>query len=98
VKTQQQVVHLLKLRLLALVLALALTWYALNPAPGPVRHNSRRPDDEPDELRREEKSRLGGAVSADAGLGRTSLRQNPAAPSVADEVAELDWPEYLSLD
>ena len=33
-----------KLRLLALVLALALTWYAVNPAPGPVRRRKREGD------------------------------------------------------
>jgi hypothetical protein len=41
----------IKLRLLALVLALALVWYSLNPAPTPI-IRCKRDDEPPDEKKR----------------------------------------------
>jgi hypothetical protein len=93
-----------RLRLLAVVLALALTWYALNPAPGPIRHVRRGGDEGPDEKRRERKSRAPEAASAGALSLPSALRSSATRPPEADEVdepddlEELDWPEYLSLD
>ncbi|HZI17762.1 MAG TPA: hypothetical protein VEY09_04130 [Pyrinomonadaceae bacterium] len=97
-RSERQIRHILKLRLLALVLALALGWYALNPAPGPVRLSRRGPEDEPDEQRREEKSAIGGRVAADAVLGRVSGGIGSGSPPPKGDVEELDWPEYLHLD
>jgi len=88
----------LKLRLLALVLALALTWYALNPAPGPVRRRNSRPGDAPEGKRREERSRVGGRVHADAGLGRAANRPATERPREPEDVEALDWPEYIEVD
>lgn len=82
----------LRLKLLALVLALALTWYALNPAPGPVRPRARG-GEEPDAERREGKSPPGRVPSPVFG----SAARVPA-PSPPEDTEELEWPEYISLD
>jgi hypothetical protein len=78
----ERVRQTLRLKLLALVLALALTWYALNPAPGPVRRGVRE-GEEPDAERRE---------------GRSPAARGPAPPPSREEPEELEWPEYISLD
>ena len=77
----------LRLRLLALVLALALTWYAVNPAPGPVRRGGR------DEGRPEGERR--GASPA----GDSAAELMPAGASTcAEAAADLDWPEFIDVD
>jgi hypothetical protein len=87
----------IRLRLLALVLALALTWYALNPAPGPM-HMGRtdgRETEPPDENRREAESALRASLRAECikdGVGGSSV-VNPI--SCTDEVGELEWPEII---
>lgn len=88
----------MRLRLLALMLAFALTWYAVNPAPGPIRHR-RRHGKRPDEKRREAKPSAGIAFSV-AGVGRDSpaKARSPPSESGAEDVDDLDWPEYISLD
>jgi hypothetical protein len=89
--------QVVRLRLLALVLALALTWYALNPAPSPARRVRKGREDEPPENRR-------GAESASApSLSQTRTRvgmRSTAAnrPARAEgEAGELDWPEFIDL-
>lgn len=89
--------HLLRLKLLALVLALALTWYALNPAPGPVSRSRRVNDDDPGEKRRESETPAGRRpVFADAGFA--NLHASALSRGESEETDELDWPEYISLD
>jgi hypothetical protein len=82
--------------LLALVLALALTWYALNPAPAPVRrrkHEGERPDEE----RIDDRVKASVSYSAAGSRARPSLSY--AAASVEEDDDEpLDWPEIINVD
>jgi hypothetical protein len=82
--------------LLALVLALALTWYAMNPAPSPWK-NDVRDTDAPDENRREVKPAFvsyGQSARMDAGVGGWPVN----SPVCADEAGELEWPEIIDID
>lgn len=84
-----------KLWLLALALSLALTWYVINPAPGPIRHQ-KRGDHKPDAARRPARAQTGGA-SHRIGVGPGP--QIIAAPSSAAADEDLpEWPEYIELD
>ncbi|HYO62061.1 MAG TPA: hypothetical protein VER08_00235 [Pyrinomonadaceae bacterium] len=83
--TDGRVKQVFRPKLLAFVLALALTWYTLNPAPGPVRPRARRGNDEPDAERRERKPAPARAPSPGFNA--------PTRDDDADE--ELDWPEYI---
>lgn len=90
VQTKQTI----KLHLLALVLALALVWYSLNPVPGPSSRINR--DDElPDEKKREAEPNLQRAASLPlvfrtlgAGLGAKP------SPNQEDD-DDFDWPEFI---
>lgn len=92
--------HTLKLRLLALVLALALTWYAINPAPAPrpvrrVKREGERPEEE------RINARAGGASPSYSGIEppRRSPSSSYAPPSsLEDDDDALDWPEFIDLD
>ena len=94
----EEIKQVLRLRLLALVLALALTWYAVNPAPSPVRPGGRRDEGRPEGERREATPRVdGGAASGVAGKVRSGAR--PESTGHEDLSAdELDWPECIDLD
>lgn len=84
-----------RLRLLALVLAIVLTWYALNPAPGTVR-SDRRETEPPDENRCEAKTAFRASRQPEwmkAGVRSTSLKP----PSRAEELDELEWPEIIDI-
>ncbi|MCA1568055.1 MAG: hypothetical protein LC803_20905 [Acidobacteria bacterium] len=84
-----------KLRLLALVLALVLTWYALNPAPGTVRAD-RRETEPPDENRSEAKTAFRASrqpEQVEAGVRGSSFHP----PSRAKEVDDLEWPEIIDV-
>lgn len=84
-----------RMQLLALVLALALTWYALNPAPGPMRGDTRETEP-PDENRREAKTAGGEKVyTARSGTGVRVWSVNPS--SHAEEVDQLEWPEVIDI-
>lgn len=86
----------IRLRLLALVLALALTWYAMNPAPGPVRR-VKRDEEQPDEERREADSPQGiGHWSAQTAFDAPRTVPAPAEPGLRD-VDELEWPDVINL-
>jgi hypothetical protein len=85
----------IRLRLLAFVLALALTWYTLNPAPGPV-VRVRRDEGRPDEKRREVKPAFGGDCElAQTGAGVSESPVNLCARR--EEVGELEWPEVIDI-
>jgi hypothetical protein len=85
----------IRLRLLALVLALALTWYALNPAPGPVR-TDRRETEPPDENRCEAKSAF--PASRHKEWMEARVRESSVNLSTCtDEVGELEWPEIIDI-
>ena len=84
-----------KLRLLALVLAVALLWYSINPAPGPVSRH--RPEGElPDEKRRElepELQRAGFSKGAYRALASSAPHLLSSAPD--DEGDDFEWPEFI---
>jgi hypothetical protein len=82
-----------KLRLLALVLALALLWYSLNPAPSPVsRHKSE--EEPPDEKRREMEPQVQGARLMPVVSGTLKLGGDASPPPVED-VDDFEWPEFI---
>ena len=77
----------IKLWLLALALAVALTWYVINPAPGPI-HLHERDDDTPDVDQREAQTQITGTSRR---FGIKPATQPMAAPSFAtadDDLAE----------
>lgn len=82
-----------KLRLLALVLALALVWYSLNPAPSPFARIEREYEP-PDEKKRAaepqlQSAALWSAVSETLGAG---LGDGPLPNQDEDD---FDWPEFI---
>lgn len=93
---EERIRQALRMQLLALVLALALTWYALNPAPGPAWTD--RPDAEPpDENRREARNAFGAhrhPAWSEFGVGRLPV----SPPSRAEEAWELEWPEVIDIE
>jgi hypothetical protein len=95
---QDRINKAIRLRLLALVLALALTWYAVNPAPGPVRWVGKGGEDEPPENRREAESASASSLDPTRRvMGMT--RAAASRPADAEGGAgELDWPEFIGLD
>lgn len=82
-----------KLRLLAFVLASALAWYSLNPAPRPITR-TKREDAVPDELKRELEPRLRGAAILSVGPGTlgTGLGDTPSRNQDEDD---FEWPEFI---
>ncbi len=88
---ERQAKELIKLRLLALVLALALTWYSLNPAPGSM-PRAERDDGQPDEKRHEKRSR----ASAGYDLGGAFVLKSAVDPA-GDDVEDLEWPEVIDF-
>lgn len=94
--TEDRINQAIRLRLLALVLALALTWYAHNPVPGPIRRVRKGGEDETPENRREAESAPASSLgSTGAGMRRAAINW-PA--DAEDEAGELDWPEFIDLD
>ena len=87
----------LRVRLLALALALALIWYAMNPAPGPVRQ-VQRDEGQPDEQRRE--ARRPARVSDGLELIAASVlgsATDPLSSSAEISIDDLEWPEVIDL-
>lgn len=83
----------IRLRLLALVLALALTWYAMNPAPTPVRRVKGN-GEPPGEKRREAQPPVIASHDlTEAGLTKSSASLFPS--DVERNTEELDWPELI---
>lgn len=88
-RTQQT----LKLHLLAFVLACALLWYCLNPAPGPIARITRE-DELPDEQKREAEPQLQRAASLPVVfgmLGAGSLHK----PLPNQDEDDFDWPDLI---
>lgn len=85
----------IKLWLLALALAVVLTWYVINPAPGPIRLH-KRDDNTPDADRSEAQAQITGTSLR---FGTKSAIHPMAAlfSAVADDDLP-DWPEYIELD
>ena len=96
--TEEQNISVVRLRLLALVLALALTWYAVNPAPGPVRL-VKRDEGPPDEQRREAKSRLGMRYALmPVESDEMNSAANPCPPDTQRSIDDLEWSEVIGVD
>lgn len=95
--TDEQTIQTIRLRLLAFVLALALTWYAMNPAPGPVRR-VKRDDGPPDEKRREAKSPPGlSCVYVGMEIGTMKSALDPLSPA-GEDMEDLEWPEVIDVN
>lgn len=75
-----QTKHIFKLRLLALVLALALLWYSLNPTPAPVIRRKRE-DELPDEKKRKAQPQ--------------SMMATEPWLLLDDGEDDFEWPEFI---
>jgi hypothetical protein len=82
-----------KLRLLAFVLALALLWYSLNPAPRPIAR-IKREDDVPDEQKREAEPQLQRAAILAAVIGTLEADLGDRLLPNQDE-DDFDWPDLI---
>ncbi|HUQ31529.1 MAG TPA: hypothetical protein VM095_05380 [Pyrinomonadaceae bacterium] len=88
-----QTKQILKLRLLALVLALALVWYSLNPVPTPF-IRLKRDDELPDEKKREVETY---SMPATLPLVFTPLgKTEEHLLSADDDEDDFEWPEFIS--
>ena len=81
----------IRLRLLALVLALALTWYALNPAPSAVSRVKQK-EGQPDEKRRAVKPPV--VTANDWGVTRSGVMESVAETAV-ENIDDLEWPKVI---
>jgi hypothetical protein len=87
----------IRLRLLALVLALVLTWYAANPAPGPV-HRGERDEEMPDEERLVMRSPVDMSDGLELPESRVTM-SNVRSSSFESEmgIEDLEWPEIIDI-
>jgi hypothetical protein len=83
----------LRLQLLALVLALLLVWYTVNPAPGPVIRQMLQ-DDAPDEKKREAEPQLQRGAILTGIIGRVGAEFEDLSSPVED-VDDFEWPEFI---
>jgi hypothetical protein len=79
-----------KLRLLALVLALALVWYSLDPAPRPVIRKKREAEPPDEKKRRVEPRSMPSTLPV--GLKPTG---EMAEPFPLPDEDEFEWPEFI---
>ena len=80
----------IKLRLLALVLALALLWYSLNPVPAtPIRR--KRDDELPDEKKRNLEPQ---SMPVTLPVGFRPIL-DIAAPLASSDEDDFEWPEFI---
>jgi hypothetical protein len=92
---RERVKQSFKLRLLALVLALALLWYSLNPAPGRV-ERVKRDEEVPDGKKREAEPRLQGGAVFPGLLAMPGARPwDEIVLNRDDEDDDFDWPEFI---
>jgi hypothetical protein len=92
---RERVKQSFKLRLLALVLALALLWYSLNPAPGRF-ERIERDDEVPDGKKREAEPSLAGGAAFPGLLAMPGQRPwDEAVLKRDDEDDDFDWPEFI---
>jgi hypothetical protein len=90
---RERVKQSFRLRLLALVLALLLLWYSLNPAPGRV-ERIKRDDEVPDGKKREAEPSLQGGAVFPGLLAMPGARPWDEALSNRDD-DDFDWPEFI---
>ena len=92
---QGQTTGAIRLWLLALVLALALTGYTMNPAPSPVRQ-VKQDEGQPDEQRRAAKSPAQVSDELELiGAGVLAPATNSLSSSAELSIDDLEWPEVL---
>ncbi|HEX8175521.1 MAG TPA: hypothetical protein VF543_10405 [Pyrinomonadaceae bacterium] len=83
-----------KLQLVTLVLALALLWYSINPAPGPVKRY--KPEDEPpDEKRRELEPQLQRADVLPAAFKTFVVESKDSLSATIEDEDDFEWPEFI---
>jgi hypothetical protein len=87
--SREQTKQTFKLRLLALVLALLLVWYGLNPAPRPVIRKKLK-EELPDEKKRNVEPR-----SMPATLPVAFRPMAGSAPPADDDEDDFEWPEFI---
>lgn len=80
-----------KLQLLAFVLALALLWYSINPAPSPVSRNKSE-GELPDEKRRELEPKLQRGHTPP--VSSKTFESSSMSTSAPDE-DDFEWPEFI---
>jgi hypothetical protein len=82
----------IKLRLLALVLALALIWYSLNPTPRPITR-IKGEDEAPDEKKRNVEPQ---SMPATLPVTFRSIGEViELLPSIDKDEEDFDWPEFI---
>lgn len=90
-----------RIYLLALILALALTWYSLNPAPGAAAAPGRRKLNQEEEggQKREVEPEFGRQPPAPGPLGLQTRKAPfilpPSVEGPDDDDDDFDWPEYI---
>ena len=89
---RKQNTQIFKLRLLAVVLALAILWYTLNPAPRPVLRKKREAET-PDEKKRTIEPRSMPATLPVV-LKPTGEMAEPF-PLPDEDEDEFEWPEFI---
>jgi hypothetical protein len=83
----------IKLRLLALVLALALVWYSLNPVPKPI-IRKKRETEPPDEKRRNAELQ---SMPVTLPVAVTQIREIAEPLSFLEENEDnFEWPEFIN--
>ena len=82
----------LKLRLLAFVLALALVWYSLNPAPAPMIR--RKQDGEPPEEKKRNLEPQNIPMTLPLAFSSLWEMAAPSPPPDEDE-DDFEWPEFI---
>lgn len=83
-----------RLHLLALILALALAWYSINPAP----HNrsARKPKGDQDDAKKREAEPLPGRQAFSLQLYKLHRQERlTPAPAFDEESDDFDWPEFI---
>jgi len=91
---KEQFIYQIKLKLMALVLALALAWYAMNPAPV---QRVRRGEEQPDEKRREAKSPPGGNFEQATTQATAMKSVSDSFSSAGLDVDDFEWPEVIGV-
>jgi hypothetical protein len=89
---RQQTKQILKLRLLAIVLALALVWYNLNPTPAPITRR-KRDNELPDEKKRKVEPQ--GVLVTLPTAFRAIMEVAEPLPSLDEDEDDFEWPEFI---
>jgi hypothetical protein len=95
---ERQTGEMIKLHMLALVLALVLTWYALNPAPGSLQRLERE-EETPEEKRRENKSSASISYKSMSHelRGSDDVMRKSMVKRGTEDIDDLEWPEVIDF-